>query len=326
MSSAKSSTDKRKLGRVGLHRKVSERGVASVLKAAADDPSLLENTSRQSYKRSIKEVSHAENTFGKLITHKTFDATNSETTGEHQFPVVLPSVWLTHCAETCEGFSDLLQDTYSASPCTREKPWNLVYYSDEINPADTTAKMNKRKTQAVYWTVKEFGARALSMEMLWFLLSCGRSHNVDNVGGMSVFLSTLLMVFFEVHDMSSGLPVYIGGGVTLLLFFQLAISVADADALKKTFENKGYSGRLVCMLCRNCVSHRYGLAGFKIGNFKTESILETDFTKFVLHTDESVVESIDDLVRAKANPRLSKTKFAEKEKTWVSTYRNTVSS
>jgi hypothetical protein len=312
MSSAKSSTDKRKLGRVGLHNKVSERGVSSVLRAAAADPSLLERTSRQSRKRSIQESAHAENTFGKLITHKTFDSTNSETEKEQQFPVVSPSVWLTHCAETCEGFSDLLQDTYRAHPCSREKPWSLVYYSDEINPADTTAKMNKRKSQAVYWTVKEFGARALSMEMMWFLLSCGRSHIVDSIGGMSVFLSTLLMTFFEVHDMSAGLPVYIGGGVTLLLFFQLAVCVADADALKKTFENKGYSGRLICMLCKNCVSHKSGLSGAQLAGFNTVSILETDFKEFILHTDASVVESIDELARAK--PRLKKGQFTEKER------------
>ncbi len=73
---------------------------------------------------------------------------------------------------------------------------------------------------------------------------------VENVGGMTVFLTMIAMLFLEPHDLEYGVPFTVCGQ-TLLLFLQLNIIVSDADALKKTFENKGVGGRLICLCCQN---------------------------------------------------------------------------
>lgn len=153
---------KRKLGRLGLKHKVSESGVAAVLKAASEDPELLEYTSRSTLKRSLQETVHVKNEFGDLIETKTLEKVNKR--GAHTFPVVNPVVLLCHCLSAFNSFAEHILDVYSKNPCTRDKPWRIALYSDEITPGNPKLSVNLRKAQAVYWSILELGEEAMTSE------------------------------------------------------------------------------------------------------------------------------------------------------------------
>ena len=153
--SSSSKDDDRKLGKLGLHNKVSERGISSILTAAADDPSLLERTSRNSYKRSLQRSACVSNTYGDLMRSIVFDSSNSEydELPGLELPYVDPVVLLTHCVDNFPDFAELIQDAHEVEPSSIDMPWSLMIYSDEVNPGDTHAKLNYRKTQTIYWSI-----------------------------------------------------------------------------------------------------------------------------------------------------------------------------
>ena len=131
-----------------------------------------------------------------------------------------------------------------------------------------------------------------------------------------MFLTMIAMLFLEPHDLEYGVPFTVCGQ-TLMLFLQLNIIVSDADALKKTFENKGVGGRLICLCCQNVTSVKSGLAGTVLGAHKLISSAETDFNEFELNTDTAVRNTVNELRvmhDGVKNKTLSKNKFAEMEK------------
>ena len=63
----------------------------------------------------------------------------------------------------CRLSSELVNET-----CNNLEPKHIILYTDGISPADGLKKYDRRKTTAVYWSILEFGVRALSHEEIWF--------------------------------------------------------------------------------------------------------------------------------------------------------------
>ena len=65
---------------------------------------------------------------------------------------------------------ELVARTLSQHPCTAQKPWRIIFYSDEVVPGNVLSADVSRKVQCVYISFMEFGAVALSKEEAWFCI------------------------------------------------------------------------------------------------------------------------------------------------------------
>ena len=78
--------------------------------------------------------------------------------------VCMPAPMLYHCAQVSASVKSLLQRRLSQQAPTPSAPWGAILYLDEVVPGNPLAHRNARKTWAVYWSIKEFGAAVLSDE------------------------------------------------------------------------------------------------------------------------------------------------------------------
>ncbi|CAE8733906.1 unnamed protein product [Polarella glacialis] len=192
---------------------------------------------------------------------------------------------LSHAAQSCAGFGTFLQKQLAAHASDLTTPWSIILYSDEVSPGNQLKHDNKRKLQTVYWSFREFDA-GLCSEALRFVLTAVRSSMVVRMGGMSVLFKHMLLPFYDDHDFRFGVTVRVHDR-THMIFASLGIVVSDEAALKSTWEMKGASGTLTCMACRNVVSVSSDLHNTDATGFFAPSS-ETDVSKFVLQTDDSV--------------------------------------
>jgi hypothetical protein len=212
---------------------------------------------------------------------------------------IQPAALLCWLCDTCAPFRTFLTRLWKARPCTYEKPWVLVVYSDEILPGNQLKHVNLRKLQTVYWSILEFGMAALSLEAFWFTLTVVRSSVVNRIsGGMSAVFRVLMAAF---HD--TNIADFLEGGVQVrldhgfeIITLKLGVMISDLAALKMVIDNKGTSGTLFCTECRNVISIRrfedIKQTAEKDG-FKLLPCTWCDDEDFVLHTDEYLgVDSI----------------------------------
>ena len=58
----------------------------------------------------------------------------------------------------------LFQDRLAVHPCSLERPWSIILYSDGVTPGNVLASTNNRKLECIYWSFAELGFVALSHE------------------------------------------------------------------------------------------------------------------------------------------------------------------
>ena len=110
----------------------------------------------------------------------------------------IPGRCLTRVFRKSKRLRKLIDKQLALKPCTPDKPWNIILYSDEVTPGNTHSSQNDRKFQAVYWSFLEFGPWALSHEEYWFPLMTEYSSVVKGCsGGLSQVFASLLKLFFE---------------------------------------------------------------------------------------------------------------------------------
>ena len=91
----------------------------------------------------------------------------------------------------------LFQDRLAVQPCSLERPWSIILYSDEVTPGNPLNTANNRKLQCIYWSFAELGFVALSHEECWFVLVVELSSTVSNIAaGMSQVFGCMLHKFF----------------------------------------------------------------------------------------------------------------------------------
>lgn len=152
-----------------------------------------------------------------------------------------------------------LQERLRVCPCSPDRPWRLVVYSDEVVPGNALSADNRRKMWVIYISFVELGPAALSREDSWFCVTAKRSSEVAKVaGGISqVFSGVLRFMFGEsgFNIKTAGIYLPLGGAIGgTRLFAELGVILQDGGAHKLVWHCKGDAGTRFCMLCRNLVS------------------------------------------------------------------------
>ena len=295
-SSSKPAT--RALAGLGRATYVSQRGVEHVLQElhAAGLLDAAVATSRSSVKRARDDESGSwSNSYGHMIQHVQvpLEGNPSKTCS---VPFIPPSVLLAHCAQQ-EPFASFLKERLQSKPCSHSQPWNIITYNDEITPGNTLKVVNLRRTQAIYWSVLEWGHRSLSSESMWFPLTALRSNVCQKLGGLTVILKYMLGTCVQPHDFRAGIHVR-PCNQPHIVFGRLGVLVADESALKHSMENKGASGSLFCVRCTNIIGHKNAVA-----DFSNDFVLSTcvDSAQFRLHTNASTRQLLEYLRDAEQN-------------------------
>lgn len=191
--------------------------------------------------------------------------------GVFEWHYLRPQAVLAEAVRNSPGLSDAFEAARQAKPCTPQSPWSLVVYFDELTPGNALRPDNKRKTMAIYISVRELGLHVLSHTEAWFTIGLVRTSVIKQVlGGWSrMFRDLLRAMFVGPQGLSAG-GVLLPLGQPFLLFARLANVLADEAALKIAFDWKGASGMRPCLLCKNLVASGSDLAERDPTNYLVE--------------------------------------------------------
>ena len=81
---------------------------------------------------------------------------------DKDFEVQHPWAMLFEVCRLSTTVSAFILELYAAKPCTKDDPWHLIVYNDEVSPGNQLKAINSRKLQAFYWSIRE-----LSHAILW---------------------------------------------------------------------------------------------------------------------------------------------------------------
>ena len=158
------------------------------------------------------------------------------------------------------GFTQLVNASLKKHPCSHSKPWQLIYYTDEIVPGNPLSAETSRKIQTAYISFKEFGAIALSKEEAWLVAFVRRSsHVMEMEAGMSQVTAVLMDYIFHHHACSpdvGGVMLRDGSGGHIKLWFKLGIMLQDGAAHKAVWGLKGDAASKFCVFCMNLLTEK----------------------------------------------------------------------
>lgn len=208
------------------------------------------------------------------------------------------------------GLQELVARTLTQHPCTAQKPWRIIYYSDEVVPGNVLSADVSRKVQCIYISFMEFGPVALSKEEAWFCIMACRSSFVGELeSGMSQVTQVILNCILRpdsCNPKEAGFLLKDQGGCTIRMFYTLGAFLQDGSAHKYIFNLKGDAGTKFCIFCRNLVTSKSGLLQEDGSNTLVAD--EWDLTRIQQSTDQDIAETISRLEEKKAT--LNKGDFA----------------
>ena len=106
-------------------------------------------------------IAHTMTPYGKICqTLPLRNLSGAEISVEFQNPFAM----LHHSCSTSRALTSLMKRCVEKQPPSLARPWNIVLYADEVTPGNQLAYKNSRKFWAVYWSVLEWGPRALADE------------------------------------------------------------------------------------------------------------------------------------------------------------------
>lgn len=203
---------------------------------------------------------------------------------------------LVHLTTVSVAFRNAFREMWSAFPCTKEHPWRLVVYGDELVPGNVLRLDNKRKFFAVYVTVRELGPTYLKHESMWLTVAIIRTSVAKTIpGGFSHCMRLLFRRWFIVDRLGEDgvlLDLGIPGSGIVRAYFSLGNVVADGDAYRAIWSAKGAAGKLPCLLCKNVLSERV----------ESEYLVHLScpfYKRFDLATDEEIWEKADKLTHSR---------------------------
>ena len=149
----------------------------------------------------------------------------------------------------------LFQDRFAVQPCSLERPWSIILYSDGVTPGNPLPVANNRKLECIYWSFAELGFVALSHEECWFVLVVELSSTVSNIAaGMSQVFGCMLHKFFAADGLNMSTTGVLLPGCNDLkfrLFAACKFLLQDGAAHKSVWHSRGDGGSRYCMLCTN---------------------------------------------------------------------------
>lgn len=286
-----------------IHQKGLKKFVSAAALAELCEDLGIKGCSRRTVKRKRQvDISHA-TPYGDIIVEKNVAGT--------KVWMVQPVALLYYMSKSCLEFSKFFKEIIARKPCTRECPFKVIVYSDEVTPGNQLRHQNARKIQVCYWSLECFGLNNLSNERLWFILSVCRSDVVKELPGkMSEFMKISMQMFMEPYDLRSGIVLDLFDGSKATIFGRVSILLGDEAALKETLDCKGAAGTFFCPLCANVCDHKSRLHKHDTRGYLHPSTC-LDLSLFRPNTDESIMETLRELNRCKS--LLAKTRFQKKE-------------
>ena len=177
---------------------------------------------------------------------------------------------------------------------------SVPIYSDEIVPGSPLGVSNLRKSQALYWSIKEIGWPKLSQELAWMTLCTLRSSQCKKLAGdISNVMKhglRLLMGFPDGPDIRTGATIDLDGKKVFVIG-SLGIMTQDERGHKFVTQSTGASGLKCCQLCSNAIRPDSDLLPDPSGNLV--SGYELDMRKFKAHTRLSYMGIQRELKRLK---------------------------
>ena len=189
---------------------------------------------------------------------------------------------------TAPGIASLFEALWRLRPCTRDTPYTLLLYGDEVVPGDALKLDNHRKAFVMYVAVREWGPFVLKHVEAWRPLCLIRSTLAGTVaGGLANAVRICLRRMFVHEGISTTgvvVPMRNSAGGQAILFFKLRNLVLDGDAMRFTFSCMGAAGKLPCLGCLN-VMQRHDDTPLPAGFVDMSS---GDYTRFQHATNEDV--------------------------------------
>ena len=144
------------LAALGRRSYVSQSALAEVLKEIREIGYVPETSSRSSIKRARQEALDIQTPHGKLLQRLkiTFQHPETKVRSEGHIDYIHPVAMLFHAAATCQDFAAQLLSRLAETPNT---VWQIILYCDEVLPGNQLKHDNKKKLQAVYWSLKQLG-------------------------------------------------------------------------------------------------------------------------------------------------------------------------
>jgi hypothetical protein len=167
-----------KLANLGRKSYVSQRGMQRLLQEVQKE-GIPEAFSTRAQSRSRKALCSKMTPYGPIVDH--IEVPKTKKTQPLVLTIQNPCAMLWTAVRDCRVFSELVNET-----CNNDEPKHIIWYTDGISPADGLKKHDKRKATAVYWSILDFGARALSHEEVWFCVTTVRNNDLAGIeGGLS---------------------------------------------------------------------------------------------------------------------------------------------
>ena len=196
------------------------------------------------------------------------------------------------------SYTQLLMNTYRKHPCTRERPWRLILYGDEIATGNVLAGRQERKAWTVYGAFIEYGSLVLQNEAAWRTLALKRSGNVNILSaGISQMVALVLKNIMCRDDCDvpvAGFVLKYPDGTHVRIYIKFGMCLQDGAAHKLVLGLKGDSASKYCMLCKN----EFRLHGSR--DEREDSDEDVCFTvlkhcDMQLATDAEILQSVDRL-------------------------------
>ena len=248
------------LTKVGRKSFVTQAALSEILQAVRNADALPDGISPSAIKRARQSAMAAETPYGSMVKTWQLEGIKGEVVN---VDFLDPAAMLWHSMQTSEKLRALFQKAAASNACSTAHPWTICIYSDEVTPGNQLKPHNYRKLQTFYWSVKELGHQALSSEDGWWLLTTVRSSTVSLLkDALSQVAKKAFLSFFQPGgDFSIGVLMPSGASSKFVLVAKLGLVIADESALKQMYENKGASGKVPCLFCRNVLLKKMGSRG-----------------------------------------------------------------
>ena len=140
---------------------VSANALASIATAIAEEgaPDGLQN--KNELRAARDSICKKTGPYGPILDHASVSGKEG---GMIRIVLANPCAMLYAALDKSANMRALFQDRLAVQPCSLERPWSIILYSDEVTPGNPLAVDNKRKLQCIYWSFAELGFVALSHE------------------------------------------------------------------------------------------------------------------------------------------------------------------
>ena len=278
-----------RLLKYGREKRVTHSALISVLREAAAE-GLPDTISRSSLERARNDAANTWTPYGPLMQSLTLMDRRGK---EMVLPIQAPLASLHYTLEHSALVAGYARAAIDVRPPTQQHPWKLILYFDELTIGQALRADNKRKIENIYWSINEFGPKALSDEKAWFESGHLRTAIVTKVDGqMTQVVMRVLKMFFNPNgfDARNGVVMPLPDGSTFMLFLTLGMILADYKAIVEVLMSVGAGGNLCCYQCSKVTSLPYWrkLSAHRRATTDFVPITEMDKRKWGQRTDQEL--------------------------------------